>query len=135
MPTSIRFVIILLVLLVAALVETEAPGNRSANWTVCAPHPLANFCKLSKPDGSQASFARSAPEAAQTGQLKFLRKSGIDLRPGGTPEFSRWRHHRDRDPKTPRPGGAADRDLSVAPPGLGIDIYSLPVVTLRSTTG
>src|SRR5215510_13413483 len=74
MPPSIRFVIIPLVLLVAALIETEAPGNRSANWTVCAPHPLAHCFKLSKPDGSQASFTRSINEAAQTGQLKFLHK-------------------------------------------------------------
>src|SRR5262245_12162875 len=50
------------------------------------------------------------------------------IRPGGTPEISRWRHHRDRDPKTPRPGGAADRDLSVAPPGLGVSTGLVPVV-------
>jgi len=31
--------------------------------------------------------------------------------------------------------GATDRLRSVAPPGLGIYLYSLPVVTLRSTTG
>src|SRR5262249_48222898 len=30
---------------------------------------------------------------AQPVQLKFLHKSGIDLRPGGTPEISRWRNH------------------------------------------
>jgi len=33
------------------------------------------------------------------------------------------------------PGGATDRSWSVAPPGLGIDLYSIPVVTLRSATG
>src|SRR5262245_39892048 len=69
MPPSIRFVIIQLVLLVAALIETEAPGNRSANCPVCAPHPLAHCYKLSKLDGSQTSFTRSTQEAAQTVQF------------------------------------------------------------------
>jgi thiamine biosynthesis lipoprotein len=87
MPSSIRFVIIPAVLLIAALIETEAPGNRSANCPddvstqvfvpeaqrtlagVCAPHPLAQWWKLSSLDGSQASSTRSAKEAAQTGQI------------------------------------------------------------------
>jgi hypothetical protein len=76
-----------------------------------------------------------AEGVAQTGQLEFLHKSGIALRPGGTPEISRRWNRRDLDPKTTSPGGAADRCLSVAPPGLGIYFYSIPVVTLRSTTG
>jgi len=44
---------------------------------------------------------------AQSGQLEFLHKSGIALRPGGTPEISRRWNRRDRDPKTrePRRGG------------------------------
>src|SRR5215510_1008983 len=74
MPPSIRFVIIPLVLLVAALVGTGAPGNRSANCPICAPHPITHFGKLSRPDGSQASFTRSVNEAAQTVRLKFLHK-------------------------------------------------------------
>src|SRR5262245_44590484 len=74
MPPSIRFVIIPLVLLVAALIETEAPGNRSANCPICAPHPITHFGKLSRPDVSQASYTRSVNEAPQTGQLQFLHK-------------------------------------------------------------
>jgi hypothetical protein len=31
---------------------------------------------------------------AQSGQLKFLHKSGTLLRPGGTLEISRWWNHR-----------------------------------------
>src|SRR5262245_41102760 len=62
-------------------------------------------------------------EATQTGQLKFLRKPGIALRPGGTPDISRWRNHRTQS-KTPtqprrgdgpasvrRPSGAGNRSL------------------------
>src|SRR5215475_11103817 len=49
-----------------------------------------------------------ASEASgQTVQLEFLHKSGLALRPGGTPEISRRWNRRDRDPKTrePRRGG------------------------------
>src|SRR5262249_26282250 len=63
MPSSIRFVIIPAVLLIAALIETEAPGNRSANC------PVAQCWKLSNLDGSQASSTRAAKEAAQTGHI------------------------------------------------------------------
>src|SRR5262245_52653728 len=68
-------------------------------------------------------------EATQTGQLKFLHMSGITLRPGGTPEISRWWNHRDCDPILSSPGGATDRDRSVAPPGLGGSTVLVPVVT------
>ena len=43
-------------------------------------------------------------------------------------EISRWWNHRDRDPKTPSPGGAADRDPSIALSGLGSSIGLVPVV-------
>jgi len=33
------------------------------------------------------------------------------------------------------PGGATDRGQSVAPLGLAVSTHSIPVVTLRSTTG
>src|SRR5262247_3830123 len=56
--------------------------------------------------------------SAQIGELEFLYKSGVALRPGGTPDISRRWNRRDRDPKTFSPGGAADRSWSAAPPGL-----------------
>src|SRR5215475_8476567 len=65
---------------------------------------------------------------AQSFQLKFLHKSGITLRPGGTPEIGRWCNHRDRDHKNPSPGGATDRSRSIAPPGLGGSTGLVPVV-------
>src|SRR5262245_40429603 len=55
--------------------------------------------------------------------------SGITLLPGGTPEISRWWNHRDCDPILSSPGGATDRDRSVAPPGLGGSTGLVPVVT------
>src|SRR5215470_16404308 len=60
--------------------------------------------------------------------LKFLHKSGITLRPGGTPEICRWWNHRDCDPILSSPGGATDRSRSVAPPGLGGSTGLVPVV-------
>src|SRR5262245_56304055 len=119
MPPSIRFVIIPLVLLVAALIETEAPGNRSANCPVCARRPLAHSRRLSKPDGAQAASIRPVKEAAQTGQLKFLQKSGIDLRPGGTPDISRWRNHRIRSKTFIQPRRGVRPRLVCRPSGAG----------------
>src|SRR5262245_66612278 len=72
---------------------------------------------------------------AQTGQLEFLHKSGIALRPGGTPEISRRWNRRDRDPNPPAPEGR-QTEAGLSPlRGSRIYLYSLPVVTLRSTTG
>src|SRR5262245_61185069 len=62
----------------------------------------------------------SGQKPAQTVGLEFLHKSEIALRPGGTPDISRRWNRRDHDPKTPSPGGAADRCRSAAPPGLGV---------------
>src|SRR5262245_66479972 len=72
---------------------------------------------------------KTSATVAQTVQLKFLHKSGITLRPGGTPEISRWWNHRDCDPILSSPGGATDRSRSVAPPGLGGSTGLVPVVT------
>ncbi len=61
------------------------------------------------------------------------------IRPGGTPEISRWWNHRERDPKTPSPGGATDQDWSVAPPGPEGSTGLVPVVpppaNLRCASG
>src|SRR5262249_24166118 len=74
------------------LIETAGAEGRSANWTVCAAHSVAHCWNLRRLDDSQISFIRSAPQATQTLQLMFLHKSGIDLRPGGTADISRWRN-------------------------------------------
>src|SRR5215470_11149042 len=64
----------------------------------------------------------------QTRQLRFLHILWIRFRPGGTPEISRWWNHRDSDLKFSSPGGAADRDWSVALSGLGCSTGLVPVV-------
>src|SRR5262249_60999883 len=65
---------------------------------------------------------------SQSAGLKFLHKSGITLRHGGTPEISRWWNNRDCDPILSSPGGATDGPRSVAPPGLGGSTGLIPVV-------
>src|SRR5262249_43402 len=60
--------------------------------------------------------------------LKFLHKSGITLRPGGTLEISRWGSHWDCDSILSSPEAPIDRCWSVAPPGLGGSTGLAPVV-------
>jgi thiamine biosynthesis lipoprotein len=69
MPSSIRFVIILPVLLIVALIETARLGSRSANCPVCVFPSLAHCRKLLKPDGSHVSFNRLVMKATQTRQF------------------------------------------------------------------
>src|SRR5262245_6520037 len=104
-------------------IASEAAGSRSANCPVCASRSLDHRRKLRKPNCPQVSFTRSVKEATQTGQLKFLHKSGIPLRPGGTADISRWRNHRiqsktfiqprrgDRPKLVCRPSGAGSISL------------------------
>src|SRR5262249_40670585 len=80
----------------------------------------------SKASGGLCYYSQA--NVAQTTRLRFLHKSGITLRPGGTPEISRWWNHRDCDPILFSPGGATDRSRSVAPPGLGGSAALVPVV-------
>jgi len=55
---------------------------------------------------------------AQTVELEFLHKSGIALRPGGTPEISRRWNRRDREP-TPQPRRGDRPKLVCRPSGAG----------------
>src|SRR5215475_2563260 len=79
MPSSIRFVIILAVLLIATLIETERSGSRSANCPVCESSSLAHRWMLRKPGGSHVLLTSSVIGEAQTGQFA--------LRPAKTRRF------------------------------------------------
>jgi len=80
--------------------------------TLCNRRLGQGSAKLSSLRGSGNQFIE---ETVQTRQLKFLHKFGIALRPGGTPEISRWRNHRMR-PATSTQPRRGDRPASVRRP-------------------
>src|SRR5499426_2634249 len=51
------------------LIEIAGAEGRSANCPVCAAHPVAHCRGLRRPDDSQVSFNRSAPQATQIRRL------------------------------------------------------------------
>src|SRR5262247_775356 len=51
------------------LIEIAGADGRSANCPVCAAHPVAHCRGLRRPDDSQVSFNRSAPQATQIRRL------------------------------------------------------------------
>src|SRR5262245_4021482 len=58
-------------------------------------------------------------ETRKAVELEFPHKSGIALRPGGTPEISRRWNRRDRDPKTREPRKGDRPKLVCRPSGAG----------------